>query len=168
LKPLSLEDTFVRQWGDMGAVWGINRTMAEIQGLLYISGATLSTDDIIQRLGISRGNASMSLRALVAWGIVRKVHRRSDRKDYYQSLEDVWEIFSIVALQRKRREIDPIITALRKCQEDSGPDGEGTPAGKERLAQMLNFLSIMEALASRFVGSEDGLAKAVDLLGSSQ
>ena len=86
----NVADAFIQRWGDMGAAWGINRTMAEIQGLLYVTGETLTADDIMARLGISRGNVSMSLRALLDWGVITKEHRRGERRDYFASLTDVW------------------------------------------------------------------------------
>src|SRR5436853_7239326 len=82
------QDTFIRRWGEMGATWGINRTMAEIHALLYIVAQPLCTDDVMERLNISRGNASMSLRALVDWGIIRRVHKRGERREYFESLGD--------------------------------------------------------------------------------
>jgi len=96
--------------------------MARIHGQLYISGAALSMDDLMQRLGISRGNVSMNLSKLVEWGLVRRVHKRGDRRDYYESLGDVWEMFTLVANQRKRREIDPILNTLRQCRDDLTPE----------------------------------------------
>src|ERR671937_2823367 len=98
-----VEDRFVDLWNNMSSLWGISPTMAEIHGLLYITGAALSMDDIMTRLGISRGNVSMNLSKLVEWGLVRRVHRRGDRRDYYESLSDVLEMFTLVAAQRKRR-----------------------------------------------------------------
>jgi HTH-type transcriptional regulator, glycine betaine synthesis regulator len=166
----SVEDTFIQQWGDMGAAWGINRTMAEIQGLLYITGDTLCADDVMARLGVSRGNVSMSLRALVDWGVVRKVHRRGDRRDYYQSLTDVWEIFSRIARQRKRKEVDPIVAALKECRDRlDKEEAGGVPTAdravvRERLEKMLEFLATVQGLAERFFGSEKMLAMAFRLL----
>src|SRR5215469_10567579 len=112
-----VENQFVGLWRTMSSLWGVSPTMAEIHGLLYISGAALSMDEIMDRLGISRGNVSMNLSKLVEWGLVRKVHKRGDRRDYYESLSDVWEMFTLVANQRKRREIDPILSTLRQCGE---------------------------------------------------
>ena len=84
------------------------------------------------RLSISRGNVSMNLSKLVEWGLVRRVHQRGDRRDYYESLSDVWEMFTLVAAQRKRREIDPILTTLRQCREELSPEvlgPQGSGAG---------------------------------------
>src|SRR6266404_6800332 len=113
-----VEDRFVDLWDTMSSLWGISPTMARIHGLLYITGAASSMDDIMERLAISRGNVSMNLSKLVEWGLVRRVHKRGDRKEYYESLNDVWEMFTLVAAQRKRREIDPILSTLRRCKED--------------------------------------------------
>src|SRR6202795_868876 len=104
----AVEDQFVGLWRAMSSLWGISPTMARIHGLLYITGASLSMDDIMARLGISRGNVSMNLSKLLEWALVRRVHKRGDRREYYESLSDVWEMFTVVASQRKRREIDPI------------------------------------------------------------
>src|SRR3989442_3288874 len=86
------QDLFIRRWGEMGATWGLNRTMAEIHALLYIVGQPLCTDDVMERLHISRGNTSMSLRGLCDWGIIRRSHRMGERKEYFESLGDVWEM----------------------------------------------------------------------------
>src|SRR6266567_9600375 len=91
-----VEDQFVELWNNMASLWGISPTMARIHGLLYISGAALSMDDIMARLAISRGNVSMNLSKLVEWGLVRRVHKRGGRREYYESLNDVWEMFTLV------------------------------------------------------------------------
>src|SRR5580658_2556981 len=129
-----VENEFVVRWRTMSSLWGISPTMAEIHGLLFITGAALSMDDIMDRLEISRGNVSMNLSKLVEWGLVRRVHKRGDRKEYYESLSDVWEMFTLVANQRKRREIDPILTTLRRCREDLSPEALG-PQADEPAAQ---------------------------------
>src|ERR671929_29176 len=122
-----VEDEFVELWNNMGSLWGISPTMARIHGLLYITGAALSMDDIMARLAISRGNVSMNLSKLVEWSLVRRVHKRGDRREYYESLSDVWEMFTLVATQRKRREIDPILTTLRRCRQELWPEPLSPP-----------------------------------------
>src|SRR5438128_9292239 len=135
-----VEDRFVDLWDTMSSLWGISPTMARIHGLLYITGAALSMDDIMARLAISRGNVSMNLSKLVEWGLVRRVHKRGGRRDYYESLNDVWEMFTLVATQRKRREIDPILNTLRRCQEQLSPEELGSkakePAAQDRLRRI--------------------------------
>ncbi len=166
-----VEDQFVDLWRTMSSLWGISPTMAQIHGLLYITGAALSMDDIMDRLGISRGNVSMNLSKLVEWGLVLRVHKRGDRRDYYQSLSDVWEMFTLVAAQRKRREIDPIISTLRRCREDLSPESLGAlaeePVARERSARvndLLTFLTLVDSLAQRFFETHRGLRAAVELL----
>lgn len=166
-----VEDRFVDLWDTMSALWGISPTMARIHGLLYISGQALTMDHIMARLGISRGNVSMNLSKLVEWGLVRRVHKRGDRRDYYESLADVWEMFTLVANQRKRREIDPILSTLRKCRDELSPEALGghpdDPKVQEhfrRVSDLLKFLSLMESLAHRFFESHQGLRMAVGLL----
>jgi DNA-binding transcriptional regulator GbsR (MarR family) len=166
-----VEDQFVDLWDTMSSLWGISPTMARIHGLLYITGAALSMDDIMARLVISRGNVSMNLSKLVEWGLVRRVHKRGDRRDYYESLSDIWEMFTLVANQRKRREIDPIINTLRRCQEELAPESLGN-AGTEstvrerlqRVDDLLSFLTLMDNLAQRFFETHRGLREAVELL----
>jgi DNA-binding transcriptional regulator GbsR (MarR family) len=161
-----MEDRFVDLWDTMSSLWGISPTMARIHGLLYITGAALSMDDIMARLAISRGNVSMNLSKLVEWGLVRRVHRRGDRRDYYESLSDVWEMFTLVAAQRKRREIDPILSTLRRCKEElsSESDDSETRERLERVNDLLTFLTLVDSLSQRFFETHRGLRAAVELL----
>jgi len=166
-----VEDRFVDLWDNMSSLWGISPTMARIHGLLYITGAAASMDDIMARLAISRGNVSMNLSKLVEWGLVRRVHKRGDRRDYYESLSDVWEMFTLVAAQRKRREIDPILTTLRRCREELSPEVLGALAEESvardrsnRVNALLTFLTMMDSLAQRFFETHRGLRTAVELL----
>src|SRR6185369_3412307 len=164
----AVEDQFVELWNNMGDLWGISPTMARIHGLLYITGAALSMDDIMERLAISRGNVSMNLSKLLEWGLVRRVHKRGDRKEYYESLSDVWEMFTLVANQRKRREIDPILNTLRRCRDELTPETLGGQAAKEnvqrrfqRINELLKLLTLLDGLAQRFFESHKGLREAV-------
>ena len=166
-----VEEEFVGLWRSMSSLWGISPTMAEIHGLLYITGAALSMDDIMARLAISRGNVSMNLSKLVEWGLVRRVHKRGDRKEYYDSLSDVWEMFTLVASQRKRREIDPILTTLRRCRDELTPEALGGKAAREeaqqrfhRVNDLLKLLSRLDSLAQRFFESHKSLRDAVEML----
>jgi DNA-binding transcriptional regulator GbsR (MarR family) len=170
-----VEDRFVDLWDTMSSLWGISPTMARIHGHLYISGAALSMDEIMARLSISRGNVSMNLSKLVEWGLVRRVHKRGDRRDYYQSLSDVWEMFTLVASQRKRREIDPILNTLRRCREDLSPEALGdradepaTQERRQRINDLFSFLTLVDSLAQRFFESHRSLREAVELLAQNQ
>jgi DNA-binding transcriptional regulator GbsR (MarR family) len=167
------QDLFIRRWGEMGQTWGINRTMAEIHALLYICGIPQCTDDVMDRLNISRGNASMSLRALCDWGIIRRMHKRGERREYFESLTDVWEIFSIIATERKRREMDPVLETIKQCQQMLGEGALGKSAAqqeavrltRERLAGMEEFMSVTNKIFQQFVGNaKSGLNRVARVL----
>jgi len=164
----AVEDEFVDLWNNMANLWGISPTMARIHGLLFICGAALSMDDIMARLAISRGNVSMNLSKLIEWGLVRRIHKKGNRKEYYQSLSDVWEMFTLVANQRKRREIDPILTTLRRCRAElssgAGADQEPTQKRLQRVNELFKLLTLLDSLALRFFESHKGLRQAVELL----
>jgi DNA-binding transcriptional regulator GbsR (MarR family) len=166
-----VEDDFVELWNNMASLWGISPTMARIHGLLYITGASLSMDDLMARLGISRGNVSMNLSKLADWGLVKHVHKRGDRREYYQSISDVWEMFTLVANQRKRREIDPILSTLRRCRDDLGPDAAGSESVQDRLRRindLLKFVTQMDSMAQHFFESQRGLRAAFELLATEE
>ncbi|MBC7784894.1 MAG: transcriptional regulator [Burkholderiales bacterium] len=167
-----VQDDFIRKWGEMGQIWGINRTMAEIHALLYISGTPLCMDDVMERLHISRGNSSMSLRSLCEWGIIRRSHRRGERREYFESLSDVWEMFSIIAAERKRREMDPVLETIKNCIKQLDKETIGKLAGdeavkrtRERLDGMEEFMSVTNKVFQQFVGNaKSGLNKVVKVL----
>jgi HTH-type transcriptional regulator, glycine betaine synthesis regulator len=166
-----VEDQFVELWNNMGSLWGISPTMARIHGMLYITGSALSMDDIMVRLAISRGNVSMNLSKLVEWGLVRRVHKRGARKEFYESLSDVWEMFTLVASQRKRREIDPILNTLRRCRDELTPEALGGLAAEEatqqrfrRVNDLLKVLTRVDSLAQKFFESHKSLRDAVEML----
>src|SRR3954452_8053218 len=125
------QDLFIRRWGEMGQTWGINRTQAEIHALCYITAQPVCTDDVMERLNISRGNASMSLRALCDWGIIRRLHKRGERREYFESLGDVWEMFSLIAAERKRREMDPVLETIKQCQKMLDESSLGKSGAKQ-------------------------------------
>lgn len=137
---------FILHWGEMGARWGINRTVAQIHALLYLSPKPLHAEEIAQTLSVARSNVSSSLRELQGWGIVRVTHQLGDRRDHFESMKDVWEMFRIIVEERKRREIDPTIEMLRTCLADLEGSGTSEAYARERVAEMLQFLeSITQA-----------------------
>ena len=105
---------FINSWGALGSAWGLNKTMAQIHALLMISPESLTTDDIIAELHVSRGNVSMSLKSLMDWGIVFKEYKQGERKDYYYTEKDVWKLASQVSRERRRRELEPILHMLEE------------------------------------------------------
>lgn len=110
-----VQQKFILHWGEMGTKWGINRTVAQIHALLFISPKSLNADDIVETLGVARSNVSASLKELQSWGIVKMVHILGDKRDHFESMKDVWELFRVVLNERKRREIDPTIQMLDEC-----------------------------------------------------
>jgi DNA-binding transcriptional regulator GbsR (MarR family) len=168
----SVQDLFIRRWGEMGQTWGINRTMAEIHAFLYITATPQCTDDVMERLNISRGNASMSLRALCDWGIIRRMHKRGERREYFESLGDVWEMFSIIAGERKRREMDPVLETIKQCQQmlaeqslGKSAKAEAVLATRARLAGMEEFMEVTNRIFTAFISNaRDGLNRVVKVL----
>ncbi len=146
LKPDTLRE-FVEAWGAMGSLWGINRSVARVHALLMASDGPLSLDDIAERLQMSKGNASMSLRDLRTFGVVRQVEAPGDRRDFYVTEPDVWTMFFRILKERKRREFDPALEAIRGLVERAGADG----AVRERLEQMADLLSTADGVMARFL-----------------
>ena len=125
---------FVLQWGDLGGKWGVNRSVAQIHALLYLSDRPLTAEDIADRLGLARSNVSNSIKELQAWNLIRRVPIKGDRRDHFEAETDVWEIFARIATGRKEREIDPAIAALRACAAEA--DGDPTHATRWRIARL--------------------------------
>lgn len=153
------QDRFISTWGQMASVWGVSRTMAEAHALLYITGEALNTDEVMERLQISRGNASMSLRALVEWGLVSRVHKRGDRKEYYQAETDVWTMFRTIVRERIKREVEPVLASLHEIRDTTGTaqlggvaaeEAAAVAAHNERLENLVDTLTVVDKLGQRF------------------
>lgn len=164
-----IEQKFILHWGEMGTRWGINRTVAQIHALLYVSPGPLHAEEISITLAVARSNVSTSLRELEGWRIVRVVHVLGDRRDHFETLSDVWEIFRIVAEERKRREIDPTLRVLQECVAGLGKSGKENGYTRERLAGMLEFLTTTTNLFEQIVRMPaDTLKKTAKLGGKLQ
>jgi DNA-binding transcriptional regulator GbsR (MarR family) len=147
LSPFQRE--FILHWGEMSSRWGINRSMAQIHALLYLSGRPLNAEEITERLSVSRSNVSTSLRELQAWGIVRVVHEIGDRRDYFQAEADAWEMFMTILDQRKRREIDPTVEMLSQCiSQHEAAHGEDAFAA-QRMRELLDLLQMLDTWYTR-------------------
>ena len=148
------QNLFIRRWGEMGAAWGISRTMAELHALLYLSAESLCTDDVMEQLSISRGSASMNLRELVNWGLVYRVHRRGDRKEYFEAEKDVWQMFETIMRERRRREVLPIMETIERCMDmiEGDAPNSGNRARREletrkkRYTEILEFCEMMNTM----------------------
>ena len=138
-----IQERFVVTWGEMGAKWGINRTVAQIHALLYLSARPLHAEEIAATLGVARSNVSTSLRELQGWGIVRIAHILGDRRDHFESLKDVWEMFRIIVDERKKREADPVLAMLRDTAAEAKKPGAADTYTRERLTDMLQFFELM-------------------------
>jgi DNA-binding transcriptional regulator GbsR (MarR family) len=130
---------FILHWGEMGSRWGISRTVAQIHALLYVSEEPLNAEQIASALSLARSTVSTSLRELQTWGVVRLVHVMGDRRDHYEAMDDVWEMFRIVLDERKKRELDPTVDILREGVESARKDDSVTDHTLEKLRQMLDF-----------------------------
>lgn len=133
-------EKYVLHWGEMGTRWGTNRTVAQIQALLYLSPEPLRADQIVEALSIARSNVSTSIRELQSYGLVRMTHVLGDRRDYFESLHDVWELFRVIIEQRKQRELNPTLSMLRKTAAEVLDEEETDPVTKERIQNMLKFV----------------------------
>src|SRR5216117_1194342 len=127
-----VQQKFVLHWGEMGTRWGINRTVAQIHALLYISERPLNAEDLVELLGVARSNVSTSLKELQGWGIVKLTHIMGDKRDHFESMKDPWELFRVVLDERKRREIDPTLRLLRDCIAEAEKDKQTDPYTRER------------------------------------
>jgi DNA-binding transcriptional regulator GbsR (MarR family) len=140
---------FILHWGEMGTRWGINRTVGQIHALLYLAPRPLNAEEIADTLGVARSNVSTSLKELQNWGIVRIAHVMGDRRDHFESMKDVWEMFRIIMDERKKRETDPTLQLLRELNAEAKKTGGGGGAGaadahvRERLSDMLGFFELM-------------------------
>ncbi|MCQ4141317.1 MULTISPECIES: GbsR/MarR family transcriptional regulator [Chryseobacterium] len=133
------KEKYIQTWGTFATNWGINRTMAQVHALLLASGKALSTDEVMEQLEISRGNANMNLRALMDWGIVRKEFVKGDRKEYFVAERDVWFLFKQITKERRKREIEPVISFLEELKNIEDKDSEGA---KEFIKLMDDFSSV--------------------------
>jgi len=144
---------FVEHWGVMARSWGINATMGELFALLYITGEDWTAEDLRERLRVSRGNVSMNLRELINWGVVHKVHRQGERREYYRAEVDVWTLFRRILKERKRRELDPTLIVLERSVELVGEDPD-LRAMRARMLELQRFFALIDLLAQRLLTLE--------------
>jgi DNA-binding transcriptional regulator GbsR (MarR family) len=137
-------EQFVLRWGDMGGQWGVNRSVAQIQALLFLSERPLTAEDLADKLGMARSNVSNSLRELLAWKLIRRVPVLGDRRDHYEAETDLWQMATKVAQGRKQREIDPMVAALDAVMADLGDDPRIGKVVRQRLHSMHDFVRTVE------------------------
>jgi DNA-binding transcriptional regulator GbsR (MarR family) len=131
---------YIVHWGEMGSRWGMNRSVAQIHALLYLSPDGLNADEIAETLGIARSNVSVGLRELLSWDLVQITHALGDRRDFFIAQHDPWEVIRVIIEGRKRREIDPTLVVLRECVAQMAEDRETPAHVRERITGQLEFL----------------------------
>jgi len=137
-------ERFILHWGDMGDQWGVNRSVSQIHGLLYLAERPMTAEDIAETLGMARSNVSNSIKELLAWNLIRRVPILGDRRDHFEAETDIWEVAARIAARRKERELDPAITALRACVSDAADDPTINPVAAKRLKEMLAFTELAD------------------------
>ncbi|HLG57744.1 MAG TPA: MarR family transcriptional regulator [Vicinamibacterales bacterium] len=140
-----VQQKFILHWGEMGTRWGVTRTVAQVHALLYISARPLNADDLVETLGVARSNISTSLKELQGWGIVKLVHVLGDKRDHFESMKDVWEMFRVVMDERKKREFDPTMLMLRDCIVEAEKDKATDEYTEDRLRELYKFFEMTTA-----------------------
>ncbi len=144
------KEDFITQWGAMGSAWGVNRTLAQIHALLIVSSEPMTTDQVMEELQISRGNAHTNLRELVDWGLLRSLYRRGERKELFQAEKDVWKMFCIITRERKKREIAPALETLQRCQAQTAnlknPEAE---AFHQQISSLCEFVKMADNIMEK-------------------
>ena len=141
----SVQQKFILHWGEMGTRWGINRTVAQIHALVYMSPKPLPAEEIADTLVVARSNVSNSLKELQGWGIVKRIHVLGDSRDHFECMKDVWEMFRVVLDERKKREIDPTMRMLKECIVEAEKDKATDEFTEQRLRDLHNFFETTTA-----------------------
>jgi len=142
---------FVLRWGDLGGQWGVNRSVAQIQALLYLSDRPLNAEDIADALGMARSNVSNSLKELLGWKLIHRTPVLGDRRDHYEAEADLWRILTRIAEGRKEREVDPAMAAIRRVLEQADADPTVSPVARKRIREMHAFVSTLDSWFSQMM-----------------
>jgi DNA-binding transcriptional regulator GbsR (MarR family) len=156
---------FILHWGEMSTRWGINRSMAQMHALLYLSPEALTAEQIADILKLARSNVSTGIRELRAWGVVRVVHRLGDRRDYFECVHDVWELLLAILEQRKRREVDPTIEVLQQCIQEAERTKNEDPHTRGRMRELFDLLTSLTSWYEDMVSLPTATQKRVLRLG---
>lgn len=161
----TLEERFVQHWGEMAARWGVNRTVAQIQALLYLRGRPMNAEAIADALAVARSNVSASLRELQNWDLVRVVHLKGDRRDHFETARDPWDLLRILVRERKQREFDPTVAFLRECA--ASPDFDrADPRARRQVTETLALMEALGSWADQMLGMDDSVLKRLVKLGA--
>jgi len=165
MKLTPLMEKFILHWGEMGTRWGVNRTVAQIHALLYLSPQPLPADEIAETLSVARSNVSTSLKELQSWRLVTVTHVLGDRRDHFKTSSDMWEMIATIIEERKRREIDPTLALLRQCVDEMQHDHETPKEVKERIKSMLSFIQMLTSWFEQIIALPRSTQKALLKLG---
>ena len=157
---------FILHWGDMGGQWGVNRSVAQIHALLYLSERPLTAEDIAETLGLARSNVSNSIKELLAWKLIRRIPVLGDRRDHFEAETDIWDMVTRIAQGRKAREIDPAAEALRACMAEAEGDRRISPVAVARLKEMLDFVATVNRWYDQMLGVPKNKLVALIKMGS--
>ena len=160
-----LEERFVQHWGEMAARWGVNRTVAQIQALLYLRGQPMNAEEIALALAVARSNVSASLRELQNWDLVRVIHLKGDRRDHFETVQDPWDLLRILVRERKEREFDPTLAFLRECM--ASPEfARADPRSRRQVTETLALMEALGSWADQMLGMDDAVLKRLLKLGA--
>ena len=164
MKLTTVMEKYVLHWGEMGTRWGVNRTVAQIHALLFLSSIPLNAEDITETLGVARSNVSTSIKELQSWKLVKSVPMLGDRRDHFETMKDPWELFYVIMEGRKQRELDPTMSILRECVLESEDDKETPAEVKKRMKDVLEFMETLDTWHSQIKGlSKTTLLKLIKL-----
>lgn len=152
---LEARENFVQAWGTLGASWGINKAMAQIHGLLLVSARSMTTEEIMEELSMSRGNANMNVRTLIDWGLVYREHKAGDRKEYFFAEKDIWEVARRVARERRKRELEPMMRIVMQLKEVKSDKSKEAEEFKKVTADIARFSQKADGMLDKFVRSDE-------------
>lgn len=165
MKLTPIMERFILHWGEMGGRWGINRSVAQVHALLMLAPKPIAADEIAETLNVARSNVSTSIKELQGWGLVRVVHEFGDRREHFETLKDVWEMFIVIMRERKKREIDPTLATLRDCAADAKSGKTESEHTVQRLEELIEFISLSANWVERAQGLSPTAAKRLSSLG---
>ncbi|MFN9746968.1 MAG: GbsR/MarR family transcriptional regulator [Betaproteobacteria bacterium] len=157
---------FIVHWGEMGTAWGVNRTVAQIHALLFFHGRPLNAEDIADTLGVARSNVSTSLRELQNWNLIRVVQQLGDRRDFFETSVDVWDLFRTIVRERKEREFDPTVRVLGEIVADPAFARE-SPDAQDRVRETLRFMDALGSWSEEMLRLSPGTLEKVLKMGAS-
>jgi DNA-binding transcriptional regulator GbsR (MarR family) len=165
MKLTPVMEKFILHWGEMGWRWGINRSVAQVHALLMLAPKPLPADEIAETLNVARSNVSTSIKELQGWSLVRVVHVFGDRREHFETLADVWEMFLIVARERKKREIDPTLATLRECAADAKGGKVDSEHTVRRIGELIEFIDLSASWVERTQGLSPAATRKLLSLG---